>query len=253
MTQKTMLSWPHAPEDIRLESQQVHVWCAALSDFESQLPRLEAMLSAAERARAARFCFSKDRCGYVIRHGILRVILSRYLKQYPSEIQFCYGRFGKPEIKEDPFCGRINFNVSHSGGLALYAVTQACPIGIDVEYLRAVPHLEEIASRFFSLHEFQMLMAVPAECRMESFFACWTRKEAFLKASGEGIGGGLSKVEVTLFPWAEPEILRVAGDSQARTKWQLRSFSPTAGYLAAVAFKHHDLVLSQWRVRALPD
>lgn len=248
-----VLSWPCPPETVRLESNQIHVWSTVLSDFDSELPRFQAMLSSAERMKAERFQFSKDRKYYVIHRGILRVILGRYLEQRPSEIDFCYGRFGKPEIKGNVVRGSLNFNDSHSGDLALYAVTRACPIGVDVERLRPVPDFEEIASRFFSPREAETLMALPSERQMEAFFACWTRKEAFLKATGEGIGEGLAKVEVTLTPGEEAEILRIAGESQAQTEWQLRSFSPAPGYLAAVAFRNHNLALSRGRVHALLD
>jgi 4'-phosphopantetheinyl transferase len=221
-----------------------------LSDYHGEWPQFYGLLSSAERARAERFRFCKDRNDYIICHGMLRIILGRYLGRRPAEIEFCYGRFGKPEIKGDLVGMHLNFSASHSGDLALYAVTCSGPVGVDVECVRPVPHFEEIALRFFSPHEAEMLMALPTECRMEGFLNCWTRKEAFLKATGEGIGEGLAKVEVTLTPGKEAEILRIAGESQGRTEWQLRSFSPAPGYLAAVAFEHRGLVLSQGRVHA---
>jgi 4'-phosphopantetheinyl transferase len=170
--------------------------------------------------------------------------------QRPTEIEFCDGRFGKPEIKGGLSRERLNFSISHSGDLALYAVPRLGPVGVDVEWLRPVPHFEEIASRFFSPRETEMLMTLSTDRRMEGFFACWTRKEAFLKATGEGIGGGLAKAEVTLTPWEEPEILRTSAESEAGNECQLRSFSPDPGYLAAVAFQHRDLAFRQGRVHA---
>lgn len=235
-----------APEIVPLESKQIHVWCATLSDFDSKLSHFHALLSGAERRRAERFRSSKDCDFYVLRRGILREILGRYLEQHPSEIGFSYGRFGKPEIKGDRVRGPLHFNVSHSGDLALYAVTPACPIGVDVEHLRPVLHFEEIASQFFSPREAEILMALPIDFRMDGFFACWTRKEAYLKATGEGIGEGLAKVEVTLPPGEEG--FPLTGKSETRTEWQLRSFSAAPGYLAAVAFRHHNLELGWWRV-----
>jgi 4'-phosphopantetheinyl transferase len=231
----SVISWPCPPETLRLESEQIHVWCAALSDFDCELPRFEALISSAERAKAERFRFSKDRNHYIIRHGILRLILGRYLKRHPSAIDFCYGPFGKPEIQHDAARNRLNFNASHSGDLAIYAVTRAFSIGVDVEYLRPVPNFEEIASQFFSPREAATLLAVPTESRIERFFAYWTGKESFLKATGEGIGGGLAKVEVTLTPGEEAEILSIAGQLPTRTEWKVRSFSPARGYLAAIA------------------
>jgi 4'-phosphopantetheinyl transferase len=245
-----VLRWPLSPEVVRLQANQIHLWCAALSQFASELPRFWAMLSPAERTRAERFRFPKDRDGYVIRHGILRLILSRYLEQLPSEIEFCHGASGKPEIKGDCARAPIYFNASHSGEIALYAITSACPVGVDVECTRTIPDIEEIASRIFSPRETQTLMALPTDSRLEGFYACWTRKEAFLKATGEGIGENLAKVEVTLAPGEEPKVLHITGDSQIQMQWQLRSFSPAPGYLAAVAFRHRDLALSQWRFPA---
>ena len=235
------LPWPSAAETLCLGSNQIHVWCARLDDFHRELPRFQAMLSSVERMKSERFRFPKDHDSYVIRHGLLRMILGRYLEKFPSEIEFCYGQFGKPQIKEDPVRSPLHFNDSHSGDLVLYAVTRACPIGVDVEQLRAVPYFEEIASRFFSPREAEMLMALPTECRMEGFFACWTRKEAFLKATGEGISERLAKVEVTLAPWEEAKFLRIAEGPQAQAEWQLRSFSPATEYLAAVAFKQETV------------
>lgn len=241
------LSWSNPREAVGLECNEIHVWCAALSEFASELPLLNALLSSAERERAERFRFAKDRNHFVARRGILRSILSRYLEQPPSGIDFCDGRFGKPEINGD-LRASLRFSVSHSGDLAVYAATRACPIGVDVEYVRPFPHLEEIALRFFSPRETEVLMTLPPEHRVEVFFSCWTRKEAFLKATGEGIGKDLAEVEVTLVPWHEPEFLSIKGEPPARAEWRLRSFSPAPGYLAALAFAHHDLVLSQGRV-----
>jgi 4'-phosphopantetheinyl transferase len=246
----TELLWPCVPEVARLGNDEIHVWCATLSDFRRELLQFDAVLSSPERVRAERFRFCKDRNDYIIRHGILRIILSRYLGQHPAKIQFCCGQFGKPEINGDLIRERLNFSTSRSGNLALYAVTRLCPVGVDVEWLRPVPHFEEIASQFFSFRETETLMALSTEHRTEAFFACWTRKEAYLKATGEGIGKGLAKVEVTLSPWEEPEILRLRGEAKARSEWQLRSFSPAPGYLAALAFQHGDLAFCQGRIHA---
>ena len=244
------LCCPSLPESVRLENNEIHIWCATLSDFDSELPRFQAILSPAEQTRAERFRFSKDGINYVTRRGVRRLILARYLEQHPAKIAFCQGRFGKPEIKACGLPSALHFNDSHSGDLAIYAVTQDGPIGVDVEHLRPVPNFEAIASRFFSPRETEMLRSLPAESRIEGFFACWTRKEAFLKATGEGIGEGLARVEVTLAPREEPQVLHLAGDFGTQTGWQLRSFSPSPGYLGAIAFKDRSVSLSQWTIHA---
>lgn len=244
------LSWPSPREAVRLERNEIHVWCATLSEFASEQQPLNALLSCTERERAEKFRFAKDRHHFVARRGILRRILSRYLERPPSKIDFCNGRFGKPEIEGELVRGGLRFSVSHSGDLALYAVTRACPIGVDVEYIQPFPHLEEIALRFFSPRETKVLMNLPREHRMESFFSYWTRKEAFLKATGEGIGEGLAKVEVALTPWQEADTIQTVGESENRIGWQLRSFSPASGYIGAIAFRNQNLSLSLWKVHA---
>ena len=249
MASPVVVLWPFAHETIPLEAHQVHLWCAVLRDFESVLPRFEAVLSSAERARAKEFRFSRDRTQFIIRHGIRRELLGRYLKRHPSEIDFCYGPSGKPGIKNGGSPKPLEFNDSHSGGLALYAVTLACPVGVDVECLRPVPEFQDIATRFFSLREAEMLMALPMESRMEGFFTCWTHKEAFLKATGEGIGQDLTKVEVKLNPRRAVEVLHSSSEPQTQTEWQWHSFFPARGYLAAIAYRHHELTLSLWRFR----
>jgi 4'-phosphopantetheinyl transferase len=241
-------SWPTPREAVRLECDEIHLWCAALSEFTSELQPLNALLSSAEMERAERFRFLKDRHHFVARRGVLRSILGRYLGRPPSKIDFCGGRFGKPEIKGELVRGGLRFSVSHSGDLAVYAVTRTCPIGVDVEYIRPFPHLEEIALRFFSPRETKVLMSLPREHRMEVFFSYWTRKEALLKATGEGIGEGLAKVEVALTPWHEADTIQTVEESEDRIRWQLRSFSPASGYIGAIASRNHYASLSSWKV-----
>lgn len=230
------------------EDNQIHVWCAVLSEFAPQLPLLHTQLSPDEKAQAERFRFPGDRNRFIARRGILRSVLSAYVDRPPSEIEFCYGQFGKPGIKGGLADERLNFSASHSGDLAVYAVARSCALGVDVERVRPIPHFEQIAGRFFSPRESAMLTTLPTEHRTEGFFACWTRKEAFLKATGEGIGDALAKVEVTVNPWEEPEILSTTAETELPLTWQLRSFSPAPGYLAAIAFQHHDLTLRKWWV-----
>ena len=241
------LEWPEAPEAIRLERGQVHLWAAALNEFVDEVPKLAALLSSAEHARAEKLRLAEDRDRYVIRHGLLRLILSRYLEQPASRIEFRYGAHGKPEVRSGSPT-RLFFNTSRSGDLAVCAVTSACPIGVDVERTREIPEIEDIARRFFLPRETQALMARPAYSRLQSFYNCWTRKEALLKATGEGITESLTKVEVTLLPEDKPGVVFVSGDPQARERWQLQPFSPARGYLGCVAYRNVALVLCQWRV-----
>src|ERR1019366_3209361 len=128
-----VLQWPLAPETIRLKTRQFHLWAAALNEFVDQAPKLGVLLSPAEQARAEKFRFVEDRDRYVIRRGLLRLILSRYLEQLPSAIEFQHGAYGKPEVRRDGAGTSLFFNTSHSAEIAVCAVTSACPNGVDVE------------------------------------------------------------------------------------------------------------------------
>jgi 4'-phosphopantetheinyl transferase len=238
--------WPAAPPQVRLKTGEVHLWLLNLRDFAGQLSRLHSLLSTHELARAARYHFPADRDAYITRHGVLRLILGRYLQQAPAAVEFRYSARGKPETTAD----NLHFNDSHSGDFVLYGVTAACPLGVDIEKVKPIPDFEEIAANYFSPREVETMRALAAEMRMQAFYAAWTRKEAFLKATGEGIAENLPRVEVTLKPEEQPEILAVPGDPFARAAWKLKTFRPAPGYLGAAAFRHSDLKLHAWSVPA---
>jgi len=243
------LLWPLPPDAIRIESGQVHLWATGMNDFADQAPALAVLLAPEEQVRAARFKFAEDRNRFVIRQGLLRLILGRYLRLLPSTIQFQQGRYGKPEVRTEAAGGApLFFNTSHSSEIAVCAITSACPIGVDIERMREIPEIQNIARRFFLPRETRTLMALPADSRLRAFYSCWTRKEAFLKATGEGIAESLAKVEVTLAPDDMPGVVSVAGDLRASEPWQLQPFSPASGYLGCVAYRNTAFALSQWRV-----
>ncbi|HEY1303123.1 MAG TPA: 4'-phosphopantetheinyl transferase superfamily protein [Vicinamibacterales bacterium] len=203
---------------IRLEANQIHVWCASLDEFHLDRCRLHDTLSADERVRADRFHSDDDRERYMRSRGILRELLARYLGQPASTIAFTYGQFGKPFIAGPKGRPSLFFNVSHSGALALYALTQTSAVGVDVEQMREIPEPDAIALRHLDRVDADRVLAAPPERRIEEFFLCWTRKEALMKATGEGIGR-----ERSPYP---------------PSSWQLHNLWPAPGYLGAVACKH---------------
>ena len=248
-----VLQWPIASfasgEASRLGPGELHLWAAAFGEFGDRLPELRALLTESEKARAEKFKFARDRDRYLIRHGLLRLILGRYLHQDPSAIDFRVGASGKPEVRIAAGGAALFFNASHSAEIALWAIASACPVGVDIERVREIPDIEKIARRFFHPRETATLMALPPDARLAAFHACWTRKEAFLKTTGEGIAQGVAKVEVTLAPGDAAAVVSIAEDSSARERWQLHSFSPASGYVGCVAYenKASALTLSQWR------
>lgn len=216
------------------------------------LQRVQGMrhiLAEDERRRADEFCFEKDRERFVLTRGVLRILLGRYLNLEPRQLNFCYGLHGKPALAERFDGDALRFNVSHSHGLALMALTHNREVGIDVEYVRSDLELDEIASRYFSPQEAATLRSLSIDVRTEAFFAGWTRKEAYIKAKGEGLSLALDKFSVSLAP-GEPAVLLSVGENQSPEVacWNLQSLSPGPGYAAAVATEGHvrRLVFRHW-------
>jgi 4'-phosphopantetheinyl transferase len=177
--------------------------------------------------RAERFVFPRDKDYFIAARGTLRELLGQYLGRAPEEIELQTNKWGKPALKEsggEP----IHFNLSHSHGMAVYVFSQEGEAGIDIEKIRPELDAEEIAKRYFSENEIRELQSLRLELRTEGFFLCWTRKEAYVKARGEGLGIPLRSFEVSLTP-GEPAILR----SDDTAKWNLLSLLPFPGFVAA--------------------
>src|SRR6185295_10633961 len=170
-----------------------------------------ATLEAGELERAGRFHFEKHRRHFVVGRGGLRYVLARYLDLKPEEFRFSYGEYGKPALEE------IQFNMSHSHGVALFAVARDRELGVDVEHVRADFASEDIAQRFFSRVEVAAFNALQKEEQVAGFFRCWTRKEAYIKAIGRGLSEPLDAFDVTLAPGEAAALLRAErGDV---TRW----------------------------------
>jgi 4'-phosphopantetheinyl transferase len=224
----------------------VHVWRAVLDVPESQVRNLWYTLTADERQRAERYVFQKDRTHFVVARGLLRVLLGRYLRQDPRHLHFTYGPHGKPALATDTGRASMHFNVSHSHGLALYAITRGREVGVDVERIRPAVVQEQIAEHFFSPREVIVLRALPPPLQAPAFFACWTRKEAYIKAKGDGLTLPLDQFEVSLAPGEPAALLRTAWDPQEAAGWALQDLAPAPGYRAAVAVAGHDWRLICW-------
>lgn len=199
------------------------------------------LLDPDEVSRANRFYFEKDRKHFAVARGFLRSLLGRYLDADPKQLQFNYGEYGKPSL---PGAGRLRFNVSHSHGLALYALTEGRDIGVDVEYVRADFTSDEIARRFFSPFEVESLCGLPAEERVASFFRCWTRKEAYIKATGLGLSQPLDGFDVTLRPGERAALLRTEAGSPEN--WSMANVEVGPGYAGAVAVEGLISKIAYW-------
>jgi 4'-phosphopantetheinyl transferase len=249
---KEQHAWPAPPEALTLSHGEVHVWRAPLEQPPCVAGRLRLTLSEDERERAARFHFERDRIRFMVARGALRSILGRYLNTAPGDLPFSYGTHGKPSLSPEfaaaslgSAAGGLEFNISHSHTLALIAVARGRALGVDIERLRADAAERQIAERFFSEQEVSALCALPEAQQPRAFFDCWTRKEAYIKARGEGLSFPLAEFDVSLQPGAPAALLCVRGDARESGRWSLCALDVEPGYAAAMAVEG-----SGWRLRA---
>jgi 4'-phosphopantetheinyl transferase len=215
-------------------SASIRVWAVQLEASKHHYAQCLSWLSPDENARAERFHFDEHRRAFILGRGVLRALLGRLLAMPPAQIQFSYGPKGKPGLADSSL--PMRFNTSNSGNLAVYAFTEGCDIGIDVEQVRPIPEMEHIAERFFAPHETSELMALPEPDRPRAFFNCWTRKEAYIKAVGDGLSVPLDSFRVTLRPGAAAEVLCLGGSIEAAKSWTLHAFAPALGFVGAIAY-----------------
>jgi 4'-phosphopantetheinyl transferase len=239
-------TWLPAPAVLEIEPHQVDIWRIQL-DVSSHLLRvLEGILSTDEVERSACFHFPIHRDRFIAAHGCLRDTLTRYLPLDPRSLSFSINDYGKPSLSE-AFSGRgLEFNLSHSGDFALVAVTLHRQVGVDVEFMREEDSREEIARRYFSEREVSDFLSVPPEGQNITFFNCWTRKEAYIKAHGLGLSLALDSFDVSLIP-GEPAILRATRPNpQEAVRWTLKHLEVYPGYAGAVAVEGKDLEFRLW-------
>lgn len=225
---------------LTLPDREVHISYAQLHAPPAVTQSLFEVLSSDERERAARFHFDEHREAFIISHGMLRSILALYTGAQPQELVFAYGSKGKPALPDSP----VHFNMSHAKGLALYAVAREPLMGVDVESVRPMTDGESIASRFFSAAECADLFALDPRDRSSGFLNCWTRKEAYVKAIGDGLNAPLDGFQVSLKPGQPAAFLSINGDRERASEWSLFDLRPAEGYVGALAIYGRD-----WRLR----
>jgi 4'-phosphopantetheinyl transferase len=219
---------------IRLSPREIQIWGIWLTASDAAVAYYHSILSVDERHRAERFRFGNLRRSYILSRGGLRIVLAHYLGCAPTGIEFIGGPKGKPALRHS---SRIQFNVSHSGQMALYALTVGCELGVDVEQLRTLEDTESIAKRFFSPGEASELLSLNSEERGPAFFRCWTRKEAYVKAIGDGLTIPLNGFQVTLLPGVPARFIQLAGDPGIAREWILEHLDLAPGYIGALAYQ----------------
>ena len=218
----------------KLANGQVHVWRASLDLPTEEIERLVTLLSTDEIARANKFHFLEHERRFIAARGILRQLLGNYLKISPNTIEFEYSDCGKPRLAASMNNSFLQFNVSHSLEYALYGFTNHHLIGVDIEFLREIRDTAELAKRFFTHREFQLIANLAKEERQKVFFQLWTIKEAYLKAIGTGLSNSLSDIEITFDCAKRLKLLAIRRNIDAVSNWSMYHFAPAANYVAAI-------------------
>jgi 4'-phosphopantetheinyl transferase len=232
--------WIPAPENLILSSDDVHIWKIDLKQPELEIQSYQEILSSDEVARAERFYFPEHRQRFIVGRGSLRNILGRYLGVKPSQVEFDYQQRGKPLLAAKFADSGLFFNLSHSQDLGLCGVTYQRLIGVDLEYIRPMSDLENLAQRFFLPREYEVIKSLPPEKKQQVFFRYWTCKEAYLKATGDGLVQ-LEQIEIELTP-TKPAQLLVWGD------WELRELIPADNFAAAVVVANNGSNFQFWQL-----
>jgi 4'-phosphopantetheinyl transferase len=237
----------------QLRDEEIQVWHAELASL--PVPETcNVMLSKDESERAGRFRFDSDRRRFTYCRALLRTLLASYLGVPPAELRFQYSHYGKPSLAGDFAASNIRFNVSHSGSTAIFAFTRDRAIGVDVEHITSDIEVETLADRFFSRAERLSLAQIAPEHKNEAFFNCWVRKEAFVKAKGEGLSLRLDEFDVSLAPGEPARLLGTRPDGKERERWCLSALEVGPHYAGAIAIEGPALQINSYRVgdSALP-
>ncbi|HEY6223545.1 MAG TPA: 4'-phosphopantetheinyl transferase superfamily protein [Gemmatimonadales bacterium] len=240
MTGETTMAPAPASRSFRLTADEVQCWCVSLDVPPETSAGLYATLTSDERNRSMRFRWERDRQRFIVAHGVLHDLLGRYLGSDPGHIRFVYDEFGKLELSPE-FGGRLKFNLSHSADRALIAVAADAAIGVDLEHIGAQTDYAAIAQCFFSAAEVDQVNRVPSHLRARAFFSCWTKKEAYVKARGEGFAIPFPSFSVPL----TTDAAFVSADLHG-ARWSIHALQPAPGYIGALAIEG-----SGWRLRQL--
>jgi len=238
--------WDVAPAEISIDADEVHVWRILPMNVPSKLSTYLKLLQEEELQRFERFYRDENRFEYLWAHGALRVVLSRYLRIAPEGLRFATNPYGRPYIANRIPGKRLFFSLSHAEGLALLAVSRVEAVGVDVERFRKMADIESIAAHHFSENEIRKLASLNSQEQQHSFFRCWTRKEAVVKATGFGLSLDINQLEVTLLPSEEPAVVGCRWDVRNSSQWSLEDVVPAPGYFGAVALESPQMNLSRF-------
>ena len=230
-------AWTNSPRKLLLDRSEVHVWKIDLDAGPDTPATLLELLSEQERGQARRFHHMRDRSGYVISHGMLRMLLGGYLDVHPGTIDVAVTADGKPYLLPLPGRPSVSFNLSHSGGLAVIAIAASPEIGIDIECLDSDFPIADAACQVLTDTEFEALASLPEQLRIPAFYRFWTMKEAYLKGVGTGITREMNSLEITAFPGKPAYRCGAADVPKGAGDWILFELPPIPGYAGALAVR----------------
>jgi len=223
---------------------EVKVWMLPLDVSSLLRNRLEVLLCPAERYRASRFHFELHRNRFIVGRSSLRLILGHYLEVDPKLIEFVYGPQGKPALTPRTKNDDVQFNLAHADSVGLVAITRTAAIGVDIERIRPLSDMNQLVRRFFSPRENRAFQKLAAELKPAAFFNLWTRKEAWLKATGQGIAHYLHQVEVSFLPGEPARLLGLPGELRCGEEWSLRDLKTAPGFAAALAVSCEEPIVT---------
>lgn len=253
------ISWPLPPTDwaahlgpatLPKGRPTIHVWAASLSVSPEALDTFISWLSADELSRAARFHFPVHRDRFIAGRGLIRRLLASYLNRQPHTLTFNYGPKGKPALSGSAGTVPLSFNAAHSEDLLLIAVSREGLLGVDVEEIRPLPEFNDLVERFFCRSEHSQFGQLPSGEKPAAFFNLWTRKEAWLKATGEGIAHLLSQVEVSFLPAEPARLIQLPHLYSQGTSWFLYELTPKTGFAAALAVGGQEPSIHCWHYQS---
>ena len=238
--------WNLATGPVKLDEQEVHVWKAQLDVPVALIPQYQETLSTEELNKAQQFRFEVLRQRWTVAHAVLRMLLGQYLGIAPQLLRFHLNAYGKPALAMPEQSNTLQFNLSHSANLALYAFCWQRPVGVDVEYMRTNIPYDQLAQHSFSLQEQTTLLHLSGEQKHQAFYNCWTRKEAYIKARGMGLSLPLDLFDVSLTPGEPTALLHSRESSQEVQRWSMQELTPEPDYAGALVVEGTGWQLQCW-------
>ena len=238
--------WQTAPDGLEISTDHVDIWLASTDPAQRQLRAYEALLSPAELVRLEKFRVDFKYREYIVTRGLLRQVLTKTAGLDITGVEFDYGEHGKPSLAGHAGGENISFNVSHSNGVVLVALTRGGRLGVDLEKIRPKAEWRSLAEHYFSAAEVRALDGYPDEAGLKAFFTCWTRKEAFVKALGGGISYGLKEFDVSIDPDEACAALTVRSKQEDASRWLIKNLPVPATHVAALALDRPACQFRLW-------